>query len=270
MAQVESLSFLNGSAFYFSAPSNEPNRKNQDSIGLFELSGNSGVLVVADGIGGSRAGDQASRLIIETFEKELKNIRPEALLLEGHSIILRCNEAIRDLGCGAGSTISALFINGDQGLFIKAGDSLARQYSATGTLKIDLLNFSVGGMATHIGINENQLSPKLKKESNHLLNFLGSETPSMLIEGPFTINPKDCFFLCTDGINENLNDNTLEKIVVNLNSKTKKVELIEKVRKTMNSEKGVQDDHSFIMLDLKISKEDLLTEAAETSKKAEK
>tara|TARA_X000000950_G_C13777242_1_gene603574 strand:+ start:173 stop:985 length:813 start_codon:yes stop_codon:yes gene_type:complete len=270
MEQVESLPFLNGSAFYFSSPSSEPNRKNQDSIGLFELTENSGVLVVADGIGGSRAGDQASKLIIETFKKELDNVEAKSLLLEGHSIVLKCNEAIRSLSCGAGSTISALFINNDQGLFIKAGDSLARQYSATGTLKVDLFNFSVGGMATSIGITENQMPPKLKKESNHLLNFLGSETPSMLIEGPFSINPKDCFFLCTDGINENINDISLEKIVIDLDPINKKNELIEKVRKTMNSDRGVHDDHSFIMLDLKISKESLTTEVAETSKKAEK
>ena len=194
MEQVESLPFLNGSAFYFSSPSNEPNRKNQDSIGIFELSEHSGVLVVADGIGGSRAGDQASRLIIETFEKELKNIEPRSLLLEGHSMVLKCNDAIRSLGCGAGSTVSALFINDDQGLFIKAGDSLARQYSATGTLKVDLFNFSVGGMATSIGITENQLPPKLKKESNHLLNFLGSETPSMLLEAHSLLIPKIASF----------------------------------------------------------------------------
>ena len=57
---------------------------------------------------------------------------------------------------------------------------------------------------------------------------------------------------------------------MDLNPKNKKIELIEKVRKTMNSDKGVQDDHSFIMLDLKIVKDGLATEAVETLKKAEK
>ena len=111
-------------------------------------------------------------------------------------------------------------------------------------------------MATSIGITENQMPPKLKKESNHLLNFLGSETPSMLIEGPFSINPKDCFFLCTDGINENINDISLEKIVIDLDPIIKN-ELIEKVRKTMNSTEVFMMT-TLIMLDLKISKKVLL------------
>jgi PPM family protein phosphatase len=249
MENAESSPFLGGTLLCYSSEYEEFKNKNQDSIGFFELTETSGVLVISDGIGGSRGGDQASKSILDTFAQELsKNINDE-LFDRAYQICINANKNVRSLNLGAGATLSAVFFNNSKALIISVGDSPIYHYSATGQLKNESISFSVGGFMEKIQLRPTEAPKKLTEESNHLLTFVGGEVPSLFSQGPFDIKPRDIFLLCSDGISENITMNFLNKTISENEIESKGKKIIEEAKKTMRAANGKPDDHSLILLD---------------------
>lgn len=249
MKEAQPFSFLGGTLLCFSSDYEEFGKKNQDSIGFFELTEKSGVLVLADGIGGTRGGDQASKSILETFEDLLKKHSKLDLLESAHYICLEANKRIKALNLGAGSTLSAVFINDSRGLMLNVGDSPIFHFSATGQLKNQSINFSVGGFMEKIQLRPTDSPKRLIEESNHLITYLGAEVPSFFIQGPFDINPRDILLLSSDGISENISNNFLSKTISENEIEAKGKKIIEEAKKCMRTDQGSPDDHSLLLLD---------------------
>lgn len=242
--------FLGGTIVYYSAPFSGFNNKNQDSIAAIQIDSSTGVLIVADGIGGSRGGDLASSCIIDTFSDELKKTSPNDLLIQALPLCQKANTNVRNLNIGAGSTITALFIHQDKGLLINCGDSPAFHFSATGQEKRKTIRFSVGGFVEQLVLKPTELPKRIIDESNHLINYCGSEVANFMIQGPFEINPRDTFLLCSDGISENIDENFLTSTISENEIQAKAKKILAKAHLTMSKENGCPDDHSFILLDL--------------------
>jgi len=240
--------FLGGTLFCFSSECEDIGNKNQDSLGYFELSETSGVLVVSDGIGGARAGDQASTIILETFEKELKKIKG-SLFQAAYEICIEANKNVKNLNLGAGATLSAVFIEDSRAIMINVGDSPIYHFSATGQLKNESLNFSVGGFMEKIQLRLNEAPKRLSAEINHLITYMGAESPSFFITGPIDLNPRDIFLVCSDGISENISKNFLASTICENEIEAKGRKIIEEAKKVMSTDQGKPDDHSILLLD---------------------
>ena len=73
LSKPVSGNILGGTFCYFTRKNPVLERKNQDSIGLYAQE-NQAILIVADGIGGHRLGDEASKIAVQTI---IELIRPE-------------------------------------------------------------------------------------------------------------------------------------------------------------------------------------------------
>ncbi len=169
---------------------------------------------VADGVGGSDHGGEASRLLIET----LMGI-PEAFSLDHHIRNIRSGleEANHVLAShtrwpgSAASTIVVLLIHGDQAACLWSGDS--RCY---------LLRDGILYQCTHDHtlrqekIDSGELTvPEANRmiKGNIITNAIGGNAQIKIDEVRFTLKRGDRFLLCTDGLSNTLSGDMLSKLL---------------------------------------------------------
>ena len=131
LANVASFEFQGGTAAVFTTRSPQKETPNEDVAALWPVGPSSGVLAVADGLGGHAGGERASRLAIETIQKSLQDsaaartdasdpVDLRAGILNG---IEAANQAVRDLGTGAATTIGVVEIQDRTVRTYHVGDS---------------------------------------------------------------------------------------------------------------------------------------------------
>ncbi len=163
------------------------------------------LLIVADGMGGHRGGATASRLATEVVKRqylESETTDPAAAL---RSALTRANARIHaeaqsnaDLR-GMGTTTSALVLRNDRAWFAHVGDS--RIYRVRGGA-IEQLTEDHSLVASMV--REGLLTTK--EAENHprrnvLQRSMGvAEEVEIDIRGPFELQVRDLFILCSDGL----------------------------------------------------------------------
>src|SRR5690349_5643524 len=78
MTDVAAFDFLGGSVVVFTTRSPHKETPNEDVAALWPVGRSSGVLAVADGLGGHVGGERASRLAAEAIQKSLQEAAPAA------------------------------------------------------------------------------------------------------------------------------------------------------------------------------------------------
>ena len=237
LMKVETAPFVSGQLYSFTAP--HPDRKdlNQDSIGYIEFSKDVGLLLLADGIGGHRGGDKASRLIVRSIISSLRNLKKSSLIQKAPMAMLKANEKVRKLNIGAGSTLTLCLIIDGVATIFSTGDSRAYIYSSAGNLKFKTLDLSVEGLAAAAGVSSNE---------NALYYYVGDQTLSFMTYGPIELSPQDSIILCSDGIHGNITDDEISEIIKSSKEDTNKGELLlQQVKSNFIN----PDDHSFLYLD---------------------
>ena len=118
--------FASGTAAVFSSRSPGKTTENEDAAALIPYDESSGVLVIADGMGGSQAGDRASQLAVEALmESVLKAAADEVPLREGIlNGIEHANHAVTELGLGAGTTLAVVELQENVMRPYHVGDSM--------------------------------------------------------------------------------------------------------------------------------------------------
>jgi len=122
----------------------DPGRKREKNEDTMYASTKLGLAIVADGMGGHRAGEIASRLAADTVKETIKpalrkldrewitldSARPLQRLME--KAILRCNEVVRDAGTGEyegmGTTVVAMLVRDNWFAVGNVGDSRCYRY----------------------------------------------------------------------------------------------------------------------------------------------
>jgi serine/threonine protein phosphatase PrpC len=177
---------------------------NQDSLAeAWSPDGSVGVWVVADGLGGHRGGEVASKLACESLITHLSASNPPVLdqlgagIEAAHQSILQKQQTSAELE-EMRTTLVVLAIDGSQARWAHCGDS--RLYGFRGTaLGWHTLDDSVPQALVAMG----EILPdaiRLHEDRNRLTRCLGSPGPFRCTVGPsLDLMPGDAFLLCSDG-----------------------------------------------------------------------
>ncbi len=227
---------------------------NQDAATVIATGAEGGVLAVADGAGGHRAGSAASRLALEHLGEALVGSeRPEnrapvadpsasrASILDG---IERANLAVRKLGVGAATTLVAAEIDGTSMRPYHVGDSEILVVGQRGKIKLQTISHSPVGYAVEAGfLTEDEA---LAHEDRHIVsNLIGSDDMRIEMGSAVPLAPRDTLLLGSDGLFDNLDAETIVERVRSGPLDTAADELAQLARDAMH--RGKPDDMTFIL-----------------------
>ena len=193
--------------------------------------GNIGIWIVADGMGGHARGDVASRTIIDAF-KGLS--RPSSL--DEFAVEVRCRlklahrlvkeESVRN---GAnlimGSTVVALLVFKRQWLCLWAGDSRAYLLRDGQLLQITK-DHSIAQELVDLG-KLSRTDMDSHPYANHITRAIGANPELILDERSSQLHDGDTILLCSDGLNKELSDTEIAKVLMSYDSDAATQELID-------------------------------------------
>ena len=194
-----------GTAAVYTARSPDKQSPNEDAAALIEVNGREGILVVADGLGGLPAGEQASCLAVRKLIASVEDASADepslrTAILNG---LEEANRAIGELGVGAGTTMAIAEIQGHTVRPYHVGDSMILVVGQRGKVKLQTVSHSPVGYAVEAGLLDE--SEAMHHHQRHLVsNIIG--TPDMRIEVGSTIELAryDTLLLASDGLFDNL------------------------------------------------------------------
>jgi protein phosphatase len=200
---------------------------NEDSHGEFvpdtpgEVEERGVVFVVADGMGGHRGGEIASRIAVRTilafYTADSSGDRSDALARsfhEANQTIIQ--EAVADATLfGMGTTSTALALHAGRGYLAHVGDSRCYMLRK-GKLRQITSDHSIVGEMVRSGIISDE-DARTHPKRNVITRSLGAQ-PDVSTETPESIElqPGDVFLLCTDGLTTYLSDVDLTVVMATL------------------------------------------------------
>ena len=213
MDQPEYFNLHAGFAAAFTARAPGKETANEDALAIIPVNQSSLVLVVADGMGGFPAGEDASRTVIKRLIKSLMRVNKEDInvreaILDG---IEQANNEIIDNKTGSGTTLVVAEIQENILRTYHAGDSMIMLMGNRGKIKYSAIAHSPTGYALEAGIiNETEA---MMHEQRHLIsNYIGSTDMRLEIGPNIEMSPRDTLLLASDGLSDNLYDNEIVDI----------------------------------------------------------
>jgi len=190
---------------------------NQDRFAEFEDGRGSRLLVVADGMGGHRGGETASRLAVETIgevfarSEESLGVRMSAAIETANERLHGCANADPDLA-GMGTTVVALCLGkGGEAWVAHVGDS--RLYLLRDG-RLDALTADhsfVGEMHRQGFLSAEQARAHPRR--NELTRSVGVEAEVEVEVNGIAVKPGDRFLLCSDGLCGYLEDDEIREVL---------------------------------------------------------
>ncbi|MDR1556847.1 MAG: protein phosphatase 2C domain-containing protein [Tannerellaceae bacterium] len=221
--------------------------ENQDSSGSRETK-HGLLVVVCDGMGGTKGGSIASKLAVETILEEVANTNHANTAEILREAITKANSVVYHAGCtrqdlqGMGTTVVALLINENKATAAHVGDS--RIYQVRGSKKIfrTFDHSMVFELVKRGTISEEQA--RLSAQSNVILRAIGTK-PEVEIEINEEIHylKGDRFLLCSDGIWGAVNEKEMLKLIKNEKSVERTVEHIMETIDTIGTGTGGKHDN---------------------------
>jgi len=179
-----------------------------------------GIFLLADGMGGHAAGDLASRVAIETVLAYLTEPkipgRPRARKDKLLRAVAAANQAVQLAGHysgqqGMGTTLVCLWVGTRQVDLVHVGDSRAYRFREGALEQVTsdhtVLRYLLEEGEIELG------SPEAKQVGHILTQAIGLEhvlEPEVL---RLTYRPGDIFLLCSDGLSDMVNDETIAHII---------------------------------------------------------
>ncbi len=178
---------------------------NEDCAALIPYDATSGVLVIADGLGGQPNGETASKTAIESiFDSITKasttDIALRDAILDG---IEKANQRIIKQTGGAATTLAAIEIQGNQVRPFHVGDSMIMVCGQRGKIKLQSIAHSPVGYAVESGLLDEDEA--IHHEERHLIsNVVGAEDMSIEIGSQRKLDKHDTVIVASDGLFDNL------------------------------------------------------------------
>jgi serine/threonine protein phosphatase PrpC len=185
--------------------------------------GDKGVLLaVSDGMGGAKAGEVASAVVVEAMARTMMergaHQRPvslvEGAVQEANQEVLRAAEHPDRRGMGA--TLTAIFVQGGEAgataFIAEVGDSRA-YLVRSGKMTLLTKDQSYVQMLLDGGaINAHEAAESPMR--NVLLQAMGREDPIDVAMGRMELCDRDCLLLCSDGLTGPVSDDEIRDIVL--------------------------------------------------------
>ncbi len=214
MSEPEVSPIAGGRAAVFSTRCPEKETPNEDAAALIQFDEASGVLAVADGLGGGPAGERAARTAIESLSRAVEDAIGTETLLRAAIIdgFEKANLAVQEIGGGAATTMAVLEVRNGIVRPYHVGDSMILITGGRGKIKLQTIAHSPLGYAVESGIVDER--DAMHHEERHVVsNVVG--VPAMRLElGPqMELSARDSILLATDGLFDNLH---VEEIVERL------------------------------------------------------
>jgi serine/threonine protein phosphatase PrpC len=214
-----------------SAGTTDVGRKRTHNEDSFLIDDDLHLYVVADGMGGHAGGGTASRIAVETIDREVRSAskaRQTAFHLRGPLQDSPLPEVLRaavDRACmaifaaaqddpqlqGMGTTVIALLVKDNHALFAHVGDS--RAYLVRGDL---IQQISEDHSLVNEQIKAGMITPEEAKHSrykNIITRSVGFEEEVQVDVMGLITEPNDVFVLCSDGLANMVEDSEIRETV---------------------------------------------------------
>lgn len=181
---------------------------NEDSSWVAGLEQGYTLAIVADGMGGHRAGDTASRLTVETIVQDLRSLpaglSPQEFGDELQRAILHANEIVfREAKehveyYNMGTTVVAVLLQERIGVIGHIGDSRVYQFR-----KSDIVQITEDHSLVNELLKSNQISEQeanVHPHRNIVTRALGTDEQVAADMYPVTLDEGDILLLCSDGL----------------------------------------------------------------------
>ena len=174
------------------------------------------LLVVADGMGGHRAGEYASRLAVEVLKQELEGSTkddPEAMM---RNAITRANERVLEAArqdaklSGMGTTLVVATVIERTLYFANVGDS--RLYLINDDIKQLSKDHSLVQEMVRLG-GINQEEAKYHPDKNIITRAIGAKDEVEIDFYEYRLKKGDMLLICTDGLSNMVEDEEILHIV---------------------------------------------------------
>jgi serine/threonine protein phosphatase PrpC len=183
----------------------EKETPNEDAIAVIPTGIDSGVLAVADGLGGAPAGQHASSLAIQCLARDVEEAaRKEVAIRTG---ILNgfesANEGVLALSLGAATTLTVAEFDGRLVRHYHVGDSFLVLTGQRGKIKMQSIPHSPVGYAVEAGLLDE--TDAMHHEERHMIsNVIGSVDMHIEVGSAVELAPRDTLLLASDGLSDNL------------------------------------------------------------------
>lgn len=247
--------------FYISTGQIDGDRNYQeDYLETEKLDDNASLLILADGMGGYKGGERASKTVVRTFKSVFDKSNPnikEAL----KEALYSANKALKeekikapDLG-QMGTTLIAVYIHVDFIQWISVGDSplwlISKRYDKRyHKMKMKRINknHSVAGLL-QLQLEHGEITKEEMESSpnKHMLTsaITGDELALVDSSDKVSINKDDILILASDGV-ETLNEDKILDILVNIeNIETSADSILHSIESVQSPE---QDNSSLIVI----------------------
>jgi serine/threonine protein phosphatase PrpC len=193
-------------------------RAAEGGIGRIEVGEKGVLLVVSDGMGGHKAGEVASALVVQGFARALASSpvgRPPVAQLKyaAAQAHLDVAAAARHAGReGMGATLTAVHLTGRTAYVVEVGDSRA-YLLRSGTIRQLTHDQSVAQLLLDSGA----LRPEDAKTSpmrNMLAQAMGHNSAVQVALGKLDLRDRDCLLLCSDGLTGRVTDDEIRSTVL--------------------------------------------------------
>ena len=217
---------------------------NDDAVGLLP-----NLYIVADGMGGHKAGDFASRFSVNEFEKELKEQKARTIIGSMEGAIRLVNERLLKEAAepdyeGMGTTFVAACISEGSLFVLNIGDSRLYLLNETGTIRQITQDHSLVEEKILRGEIDRK-DAKNHPEKNVITRALGATEQVVPDFFEVELEAGDYVLLCSDGLTNMVEDVTIKEVVLN-----QELTLKEKVEKLIGlaNENGGRDNISLILV----------------------
>lgn len=184
-------------------------KQNQDTYRWKSLGNTQFLAVVCDGMGGARSGDVASRLAAEVFEKVVvQGVKAEMSQTEIVEILVdsvkSANRAVYEQSLlspdfkGMGTTLVAVFLQGQAAYIINVGDSRCYYISDGQVAQITEDHSVVGLMVARGQISEEEA--RIHPNKNLITRAVGTESEVECDCFYLTMDEGEYLLLCSDGL----------------------------------------------------------------------
>jgi len=174
------------------------------------------LFAVADGMGGEENGEIASLVTVQSLRPSaIEDVYEVAMESIGEANEMLCDEMLQNGGKRMGSTLAALYVEGDKAVVVNVGDS--RVYHVRNGVPEQLSrDHTIVQQMVDMGVLTKE-EARTHKKRHVLSQNIGIFPEEMVIE-PYVTEPEevkagDVFLLCSDGLTDMVTDEEIGAVM---------------------------------------------------------